>query len=146
MRVRDLFFTPRGQPKLLAPAVVALLVTFFAGWGAMRLVQRTLPDDERAQALARTGKFQAAEVIYVRRLREKPSVPLAIALLENHEHAAAMKRLHGRPGVPSSGVSGAPELDDDPRREEIRPRFAQHLRCRAQDSGRSAGAATAPAR
>ncbi len=111
MRLRELFFLPSGQPRLVLPAIVALVLTFAAGWAGMRLVQRTLPDEQRATALAKTGKFAAAETIYVRMLREKPSVRTAIALIENHRVATTLKRLR-RGGKPSSPVT--PATIEDP--------------------------------
>lgn len=113
MRFRDLFFTPNGHPRLLLPALIAVIVTFVVGWGAMRAVHKAPPDDERAAALARTGKFGAAEAIYVRLLREKPSVATAVALLENHQHATAMKRLRSITGKGGSGFGGGGSLGDD---------------------------------
>jgi protease PrsW len=107
MRFRDLFFTPRGRPRLLLPAVVATVLTFALGWGAMRLVQRTLPDEQRALTLARTGKFGAAETLYVRLFRDKPSVESAVALIDNHDHALVVKQMRGLIG------KGRPGLDDD---------------------------------
>lgn len=93
MRLRELFFMPGGQQRLLLPALVAAVLTFAVGWAAMRSVQRTLPDEERASALAHTGKLAAAERIYLRLLREEPTVERAIALIENHEQARALEVL-----------------------------------------------------
>jgi RsiW-degrading membrane proteinase PrsW (M82 family) len=104
MRLRELLKTPRGEPRLFVPALIALVVTFCVGWVAMRAVQQTLPDEQRAGSLARTGRFAAAEDIYVRLLRERPTVKLAIAMLDNHERARAMKRLRG---AKSGGLDGA---------------------------------------
>src|SRR5882757_2133881 len=71
MRPRDLLWTRHGEPRLFLPALVALVITFVAGWGALRVVQRSLPDEERALSLTRTGKFAAAEALYVRLLGER---------------------------------------------------------------------------
>jgi RsiW-degrading membrane proteinase PrsW (M82 family) len=109
MRLRELFFMPGGQQRLLLPALLTVVLTFAVGWGAMRAVQRRLPDEERASALAHTGKFAAAEQIYVRLLREKPTVERAIALIENHEQARALKMLRKMMGK-GSDTSG---LGDD---------------------------------
>jgi RsiW-degrading membrane proteinase PrsW (M82 family) len=108
MRLRELLFTPHGEPRLVVPALLTLVVTFALGLGALRLVQRALPDEQRAAMLARSGKYAGAEQLYVRLLRERPSVELAFALLDNHERATLMKRLHGG----SSGL--AKGLADDP--------------------------------
>ena len=110
MRVRELLMTPGGQPRLVLPALIALIVTFVVGWGAMRAVQQALPNEQRAASLARTGRYSAAEDIYVRLLRERPSVKLAIAMLDNHERARAMKRLRGGK---SGGMSGAAAERDE---------------------------------
>lgn len=110
MRLRELFFTPNGHPRLLLPALVAVVVTFALGWAAMRAVQQTLPDEQRAMALARTGKFGAAETLYVRLLREKPSVTTAVALIENHQRANAMKQLHSITGKRRTGPAADASL------------------------------------
>jgi protease PrsW len=73
----------------------------------MRAVQRTLPDEQRALTLARTGKFGAAEALYVRLFRDKPTVESAVALIDNHDHALAVKRMRGLIGKGRAG------LDDD---------------------------------
>jgi len=105
-RLRGIFFTPDGRQRLFLPALLIVVVTFATGLGALRAVQRTLPDEDRAAALARTGKFALAEQLYVRLLREKPSLTTAIALIENHQRAGMMLRLRGRsgPGSPGPGL------------------------------------------
>lgn len=114
MRPRELFFTPSGHPRLLLPAIVIAVLTFAVGWGALRAVQGTLPDEERAATLSRTGKFALAEQLYVRVLRARPTVANAIALIENHERARLTKRArHGLGKDPLD--SDAPELPEDPR-------------------------------
>lgn len=119
MRFRELFFTPGGRPRLLSPALVAVVLTFSIGWVAMRAVQRTLPDDQRALALARTGKFGSAEALYVRLLRERPSVASAVALIENHQRAVAMKRLRGLGGKGGSGMGGGGRMNGDEGSEAV---------------------------
>jgi RsiW-degrading membrane proteinase PrsW (M82 family) len=107
-RLRELFFMPGGQERLFLPALVAVVLTFAIGWVALRAVQQALPEEDRAVALARTGKFALAEQIYVRLLREKPTVTNAVTLIENHErakHAITLKQLRG------AGRGGPQELD-----------------------------------
>ena len=117
MRPREIFFTPNGHPRLLLPAIVVLVVTFAVGWGALRAVQGTLPADQRAATLSRTGKFALAEQVYVRLLREKPTLTNALALIENHERARQTKRArrHGLGKDPGGDGVDTPELPDDPR-------------------------------
>lgn len=116
MRPREMFFTPNGHPRLLLPALVAVILTFAIGWGALRAVQGTLPDDQRAATLTRTGKFALAEQLYVRVLREKPTVTNALALIENHDRARQAKRARRR-GLGNDTVDGPdmPQMPDDPR-------------------------------
>jgi protease PrsW len=116
MRLRELLQTPTGQPRLLLPALVALVVSFVVGWVALRAVQQTLPDAERASALAHTGRFAAAEEIYVRLLRAEPTVKVAVALLDNHQDAVVTKRL--RKAKPSGGLKGAAQRDEEVMSEE----------------------------
>ncbi len=111
MRLRELLKTPSGKPRLLLPAVVVVVLTFVVGWAALRVVQRTLPDAERAKALAHTGRYAAAEEIYVRMLRETPTAKVAIDLLDNHEHALAMQMLRKFKGK-RGGLRGAAERDE----------------------------------
>jgi RsiW-degrading membrane proteinase PrsW (M82 family) len=109
VRLRDIFFTPEGRQRLFRPALLVLVVTFVVGFVALRAVQQALPDEDRAAALARTGKFALAEQIYVRLLREKPSVTTAIALVENHQRGSMMMRMRGRSGRGSPGPGLAQE-------------------------------------
>jgi RsiW-degrading membrane proteinase PrsW (M82 family) len=108
-RLRGIFFTPDGRQRLVLPALVLVVVTFAIGLGALRAVQRTLPDEDRAGALARTGKFALAEQLYVRLLRERPSLTTAIPLIENHQRATVMRRLRG----PSGRGAPGPALGED---------------------------------
>ncbi|MBX3186821.1 MAG: PrsW family intramembrane metalloprotease [Labilithrix sp.] len=108
-RVHELLYTPAGAPRFVLPAIVALVMTFAIGWGLMRAVQQTLPDEERATALSHTRKFGTAEAIYVRLLRERPSVDLVVALLNNHERARAARLRRAL----SRGVAGDTDLTPD---------------------------------
>jgi RsiW-degrading membrane proteinase PrsW (M82 family) len=114
MRPRELFFTPNGHPRLLLPALVIAVLTFVIGWVALRAVQGTLPEEERAATLSRTGKFALAEQLYLRVLRAKPTVTNAIALIENHERARLTRR--ARRGLGKDPLdSEALDLPEDPR-------------------------------
>ena len=116
MRPREIFFTPGGHPRLLLPAIVAVVLTFVVGWTALRAVQGTLPDDRRAATLSHTGKFALAEQVYVRLLRQKPTLENALALIENHDRARQAKQKRRRGQGKTHDPSGeAPELPDDPR-------------------------------
>ncbi len=111
MRLRELLKTPSGKPRLVLPGLVVVVLTFVIGFAALRIVQHTLPDAERAKALAHSGRFAAAEEIYVRMLRQQPSAQVALDLLENHDRALAMKMLRKIKGK-SGGLRGAAERDE----------------------------------
>lgn len=86
--LRDLLVRPNGQPRLLLPALLVMSVTFALGWTAVVAFRTSLSESQKAEMLGRTGHFKSAEEIYVRQLRERPSVPLAIAWLDNHDRGA----------------------------------------------------------
>lgn len=113
MRMRALLYTPAGGPRFVLPAVLALVVTFVLGYAGMRLVQRALPASAQAAALSSTRKYGAAEAIYVRLLREKPSGEVVIALLENHQKAKAARRLRQLLGGGGFGEGAATDLAPD---------------------------------
>ncbi len=113
MRLRELLETPTGQPRLFWPALVAFLVTFAIGWGSIHVVRRSLPDERRAALLARAGRFEAAEEIYVRLLLVRPDVPLAIAWLDNNASARAGRRTRATPpAAPDEAVMSDEAIDD----------------------------------
>jgi len=105
MRFRELYTTPSGEPRLVLPALVALVLTFVVGFGAMRVVQRTLPLEEQARVLSHTRKLAAAEAIYVRLLRERPTAELVIAFIDNHRLGALLRAL----GPLAKGAKGLGE-------------------------------------
>ena len=111
MRLRELLKTPSGKPRLVLPGLVVVVLTFVFGFAALRIVQHTLPDAARAKALAHSGRFAAAEEIYVRMLRQQPSAQVALDLLENHDRALSMKMLRKIKGK-SGGLRGAAERDE----------------------------------
>jgi RsiW-degrading membrane proteinase PrsW (M82 family) len=82
-----------GEPRLVVPALVALLLTIAIGIGLTYALRRPPTDLERADALMANGRFAAAEESYVRIVREKPSVEAAIALVNNHAAARAFNAL-----------------------------------------------------
>lgn len=101
MRARTLLFTPRGEPRLLLPGVFAVLASFVVALAMIAFANQPRTDEQRAESLMRSGSPAAAERIYARLLEERPSVPLALALLDAHDHARVVESLfkgHGRGG------------------------------------------------
>jgi len=112
-----LFVSRSGHERLVLPAVIAFLLTIALGFGiAAYWSRRAIPDEERAAALANSGQYVAAEKLYVRLLRERPSVPLALAFLDNHERAMAeriRRRLQGQADDGVSQIGNEALLSDD---------------------------------
>ncbi|WP_394843312.1 PrsW family intramembrane metalloprotease [Pendulispora brunnea] len=112
-----LFVTRSGQERLLVPALVAFLLTLAVGFGvASYWSHRASSDEDRAAALASSKQFAAAEAIYVRLLHERPSVPLVLAFLDNHERAIAdriRRRLQGEAYDPIAEHAAGALLTDD---------------------------------
>jgi RsiW-degrading membrane proteinase PrsW (M82 family) len=88
---------------LLALVASVLLLSLAAGYAADRLATRQRPPVERAEALAQTGRFDAAEAMYLALAAQRPSdVPLLVALLDNHDRL-----------VRSRLARAAPDPDDE---------------------------------
>ncbi|MGH7436546.1 MAG: PrsW family glutamic-type intramembrane protease [Polyangiaceae bacterium] len=107
MGLDRLLYRADGRPRLLLPALVAFGLTVAAGFAVVSLARRPPTDVERAATLSRSEKHGAAEALYVRLLAKEPTVPLLLALVDNHERGLAgeaKKRLSGeeRSGLPDA--------------------------------------------
>jgi protease PrsW len=87
VQLRGLLYDSGGGPRLVVPGVLAVIIAFVLTLVATSLVGRAQTEVERAEALYRSGKPAQAEAIYARLVREKPTVPVVLALLQAHEHA-----------------------------------------------------------
>lgn len=106
LRARGLLFTSYGEPRLVLPAIVGVVIAFVLALALITFTNRPRTEEERAEVLVRSGKPAQAEQIYARLLQERPSVPLALALLRAHDQAAlldTMRKLRG-----DESLSGAP--------------------------------------
>ncbi len=92
-RLRELLYTIHGEPRLVLPGFLVVVLTFAIGYAAMRGVQRALPPEQQAAALSSTRKFAQAEAVYVRLLRERPNGEHVIALLANHHKAVLATKI-----------------------------------------------------
>jgi RsiW-degrading membrane proteinase PrsW (M82 family) len=79
-----LLHRPDGQPRLVLPGVAVLVTTFLVAVGVAVLTTRPRTEEERAKSLSRSDSYALAEVIYVRLLAKRPSVPILLAFLSNH--------------------------------------------------------------
>jgi len=94
--LKRLFLSRSGQERLALPGVVTLILTIALGFAiTWYLGQRASSDEERASTLSKSDKFAPAETIYVRLLRERPTVPIVLAFLENRE-LAIREKIHRR--------------------------------------------------
>ena len=108
--MRGLLFTDRGEPRLVIPGLVGVVVAFVITLALLTFLNRPRSDEERAASLLRSGKAAQAERSYARLVREAPSVPRVLALLDAHDQARMFERLgksrdEGRPG----GGMGLPD-------------------------------------
>lgn len=128
-RLRELLYTTYGEPRLVLPGFLVLLLTFVVGYGAMRMVQKALPAEQQAAALASTRKFAQAEEIYARLLREQPSGEHLFALLANHQVAVALQKLKKLKGGMDDGLSvtGDVKIDDAVMTDEVLDAFIDRL-------------------
>ncbi len=95
-----LFISPSGHERLLLPGMVVFVLTVvFAFATTWYFGHRAASDDERAYVLSKSEKFAAAEEVYVRLLRERPTVPILLGFLDNRArafHERARRRLAGQ--------------------------------------------------
>lgn len=109
MRGRGLLFSSVGEPRLFLPALVGIAVAFVVALSAITFANRPRTRQERAEAFLRNAKPAQAERVYVELIREKPTIPLVLRLIEIHEQARRlMKVLKLREeSAPSGRGSGA---------------------------------------
>lgn len=96
MRRSRLLYTHRGEPRVVLPALLALAVTLVLGFAIARGSRKSPSEEARAQNLAREGDFGAAEAVFVNLLRERPSIPLVLELVNLHGSARELAELHER--------------------------------------------------
>jgi RsiW-degrading membrane proteinase PrsW (M82 family) len=102
-----------GEPRLVVPALVVLAVAFALAW-AVQLLTRTTPTDEaRAASMSSSERFDDAEGAYVRLLDQHPSVPLVLALLDNHGRALAARIKREQAGDAPPGAVDATRVMPD---------------------------------
>ncbi|MBS2014254.1 MAG: PrsW family intramembrane metalloprotease [Deltaproteobacteria bacterium] len=127
-RLREVLYTTYGEPRLVLPGLVVLVLTFVVGYAAMRGVQTALPLEQRAAALASTRKFAQAEEIYARLVRERGDGQWLIALLSNHQVAVAMQKLKKlRSGEDGLSLTGGTKIDDAVMTDEVLDAFIDRL-------------------
>jgi len=93
LRARGLFFTSYGEPRLVLPGLIGVVAAFVLALALITFTNRPRTDEQRAEALMRNGKPAQAEQMYARLLREQPTVPLALALLEAHDQARLLDNI-----------------------------------------------------
>jgi len=109
VRARGLLFTRSGEPRLVVPGLVGVLVAFVLALALITFTNRPRTPEQRAESLLHSGRPAAAERIYARLVRDQPSVSLVLALLEAHSEATFLEKLakdHGGPGHESPSSMG----------------------------------------
>jgi RsiW-degrading membrane proteinase PrsW (M82 family) len=96
---RRLLYRPDGHPRLVVPGLLVLAVTIALAASVHALARQPPTPEERAQTLSRTGHFGAAEAIYTKLVAQRPTLPVVLSLLDNHDRARADEhRRKTRPG------------------------------------------------
>jgi RsiW-degrading membrane proteinase PrsW (M82 family) len=89
------FFRSHGLLLLVA---TVLLLSLAAGYAADRVATDRRSPIERAEAIAQTGRLDAAERVYLTLAEERPAdVPLLVALLDNHDRLVRQRLLRSVP-------------------------------------------------
>ncbi len=113
--LRGLLYTSHGAPRLLLPGLVSFLLACVITLVTASIAGRARTDEQRAEALQRSGKAAQAEQIYARLVRERPTVPLVLALLDAHDiasfHDKASKAMSA---LKKSRRFDMPDMDDEP--------------------------------
>lgn len=96
------------------------MVAFIVALALITFANQPRTEEQRADALMRSGKPAQAERIYARLLREQPSVPLALALLDAHAQAHFLRNIAElRDGAHSGVMTGLPDPETPLSEDEI---------------------------
>ncbi len=93
MRARGLLFTSYGEPRLVVPGIIGVVAAFVLALALITFTNRPRTEEQRADTLMRSGKPAQAEQVYARLLRQQPTVPLALALLDAHDQARLLEKI-----------------------------------------------------
>lgn len=127
-RVRGprLLFTEYGEPRLLLPGIIGIVVAFVLALSLITFTSRPRSEEQRAESLLRSTKPAQAERIYARLVRERPTVPLVLRLLEAHDQARFLEKLlKARDESRSGSAMGLPDPEAAMTDEEIERLLAE---------------------
>lgn len=97
-----------------------MCVAFVVALSLITFTNRPRTDEQRAESLMRSGEPSRAENIYARLVREQPSVPLVLSLLEAHQHARVHDEvLKAKRTLQAGSNMGLPESTAPMSEEEI---------------------------
>lgn len=116
MRARGLFFTSYGEPRLVLPGIIGVVAAFVLALALITFTNRPRTDEQRADSLMQSGKPAQAERVYARLLRQQPTVPLALALLDAHDQARLLdkiSKLRDDARVPSGLPDAEPPMTEE---------------------------------
>lgn len=107
---------------MFVPGVVGVVVAFVLALALITFTNRPRTDEERAEALVHSTKPAQAERVYARLVRERPSVPLVIALIDAHEQArlfAKLAKVREEAAGGRGGGMGLPDMEPPMSEEEL---------------------------
>lgn len=125
MRGRELLFTSYGEPRLLVPGVIGAVAAFVVALALITFTNRPRTDEQRAEALLRSAAPAQAERIYARLVRERPTVPLVLRLLEAHEQARIFEKMEKAKAEERGSSMGLPSPNAPMPEEELDRIFAE---------------------
>jgi protease PrsW len=120
VRGPGLLYTPHGEPRLFVPGVIGVIVAFVVALSLITFTNRPRTEEQRAESLVHSAKAAEAERIYARLVRERPSVPIVLQLLDAHDQARLLEKiLKARDESKSAGSMGLPDLEAPMGEDEI---------------------------
>lgn len=80
-------YNDRGEPRLVFPGIAVVVAAFLLTLALVALTQKPRTPEQQADAMLHSGKPAQAERMYRDILKDRPSVPNALAFLDAHLYA-----------------------------------------------------------
>lgn len=105
--MRGLLFTSYGEPRLVIPGLIGVAIAFVVALALITFTNRPRTEEQHAEVLLRSGHPARAEQMYAKLVRERPSVPLVLALLDAHDAAIVFQLMKEQAQDKASSGGGA---------------------------------------
>jgi RsiW-degrading membrane proteinase PrsW (M82 family) len=94
--LHGLLFDEYGEPRLVGPGLAALVAAFVVALSVITFANRPRTEEQRAEAMLRSGHPGKAEQVYADLLHRRPSVPLVVSFLHAHDQARVHEKITKR--------------------------------------------------